>query len=341
MKILLLVDYRGQFYSSQRASTIGMDLEIIQESFQNSYFSLEICCFSKVNYLDNYANTYVVYQSSEDRGLLYKSYIADVILGLQERGATLVPRYVCFHAHHNKSFQEILRKNLKADGIEYTHSLSYGCFEEFTKNYQNDLSYPVVIKSSEGCKSKSVCLVNSEKELFAQLNRISSSFDLMDFIRFTAKRYLRKNYILESVKRNKFIIQEFVPNLEGDYKVLVYGDKYYILERKNRKNDFRASGSGLFNFPKKIPSEILDVSQRIKNYFNVPYISLDIAFDPISLKCYLIEFQFVMFGTFTLEYSDWYFQKKDEKWTLINKKSSLEKTFSESIINYLTVNTEA
>jgi len=48
--------------------------------------------------------------------------------------------------------------------------------------------------------------------------------------------------------RSKFIVQEFIPDLSNDWKVLVFWDKYYVLRRKNRPNDFRASGSGLFSF---------------------------------------------------------------------------------------------
>jgi hypothetical protein len=67
----------------------------------------------------------------------------------------------------------------------------------------------------------------------------------------------------------------------------------------------------------------------------VPYISLDIAYNPDTKLCYLIEFQFLMFGTFTLEASDWYFMQSEDKWICIEEKSVLEKVFSETLISFI------
>ena len=138
---------------------------------------------------------------------------------------------------------------------------------------------------------------------------------------------------MESKYRNKFIIQQFIPNLQNDWKVLVYWDKIYILKRYTRKNDFRASGSGNFVFDKDFPIEILDYAFKIRQSFEVPQVSLDICFDGNSF--YLIEFQAIYFGTTTLVKSPFYYQKIDNSWKCFDEESELEKVYVESIVNYI------
>ncbi|RZR03686.1 hypothetical protein D8T25_08345 [Vibrio vulnificus] len=331
----MLLDYREQFYSSQRASTIGMDKDTISSKFAELDVELEMKLFSDVNFNVRYDGTYVLYQSSEDRGLLYKSYISDVLLTLQELGAILVPSYSMFHAHHNKSYQEIMRKGIELDGMYNLNSRSFGCYEELKKYSFDDFSFPLVMKSSEGCKSKSVLLVKSRHELFTKAKKISRSLNVMDCLRFLVKRIIRDGYIPESNSRNKFVIQEFIHNLGGDYKVLVYGDKLFVLARANRKGDFRASGSGIFEFPKEPPVEVLNIAKGLLRHFKVPYASFDIAFDSKTGMCYLIEFQFLMFGTYTLEKSNWYFKLCGESWVRIEEQSILEEVFVESVYQYI------
>ena len=50
---------------------------------------------------------------------------------------------------------------------------------------------------------------------------------------------------------------------------------------------------------------------------------------------YLIEFQTNYFGTYTLEYSDFYFKKTSGTWESIEEKSILEKVYAESIVSYI------
>jgi len=89
------------------------------------------------------------------------------------------------------------------------------------------------------------------------------------------KRYL--NYRKRSQNRKKFIIQELIPNLKYDFKVIVINSKVFVLKRYVRKNDFRASGSGNFIFDKNISSSVLDYAYEIFKLFNCPFISLDFA----------------------------------------------------------------
>jgi hypothetical protein len=129
------------------------------------------------------------------------------------------------------------------------------------------------------------------------------------------------------------VSQTFIPELSGDFKVLVYWDKYYVLGRRNRPADFRASGSGLFSWPEEPPLDLLDYAKRVFDYFKVPVISLDIALSGDTPV--LIEFQFVNFGPLTMEHSHWYFvQSEQNSWKKVEGKSMPEVEFARSVVRY-------
>lgn len=314
-------------------STIGMDLPYITERLRSLGACVVVKSFREVDLKESFAGWYVLYQSSEDRDLLYKDYIEDIILGIENMGGTLVPRFQLFRAHHNKLFFEIIRSQSNLKSLISCASIFFGTLEDLSVSQIGKWSYPKVIKSSAGCRSKQVRLAKNHKELLSHAKSLSSSFNLFDFGRFLGKKLLRKGYIPESLNRRKFIVQDFVPGLSFDYKVLVYGNRYYVLKRQVRKNDFRASGSGLFSFPIEAPVSILNCSKEIFDYFNVPYISLDLAETEAGVIA--IEVQFLMFGTYTQEAAKWWFEYSGRDWIRRDGNVYLENAFCDSIVKYM------
>ncbi|MFZ1519715.1 MAG: hypothetical protein WAU11_13105, partial [Ignavibacteriaceae bacterium] len=152
-------------------------------------------------------------------------------------------------------------------------------------------------------------------------------------VRDQIRAFKHKGYCKQSLHRRKYIIQNFIPHLKNDWKVLIYADRYYVLFRGNRKNDFRASGSGLFKFVQAVPNGLLNFAKTIYDKCNIPNISLDIAFDVNVF--HLIEFQALYFGTTTIVKSPFYFERRNGNFALIESKSELEMVYTESIIKYL------
>ena len=110
MKLYLLTDYRGQFYSSIRAHGASMDLTRLADKFKDLGISLVQQSIAGIDFKTaRFKGSYVLYQSSEDPGLHYKDFIEDILLGLHLQGAKLIPGFHLFRAHHNKVFMEILR----------------------------------------------------------------------------------------------------------------------------------------------------------------------------------------------------------------------------------------
>jgi len=340
-KILILIDYKGFFGSKQYSELYrgGMDIPLLQRLFKDFGFEVEVMKYSELQLqskgiLDE--KPIVLYQSSEDQNSFYKSYIEDIIFDLEQRGIIAVPSYGCLKAHNNKAAMELLRSRIDFAPIETIETMVFGVLEEVLE-VKGKIKYPAVVKPAWGAKSRGVSLVQNEKELIDHVKKISSSSSFKhDFKEFLRKVKYRRNYIKESFNRNKFVIQNLIPNLSNDWKVLVYGNYAFALYRHVRDNDFRASGSGKFIFKKELPQGMLDYALSVRKAFNVPHISLDIAFDGQSF--HLIEFQFLNFGTTTLEKSNFYFEMENNQWKLHEVKANLEEIYTTSTVEYINQN---
>ena len=100
----------------------------------------------------------------------------------------------------------------------------------------------------------------------------SSAFEaVIDWAKNLANRLRNPGFRSRSMHRAKFVAQELLPGLKGDYKVLVYGEKFYVLHRESRKKGFGASGSGRFRFHDVLPAGLLDYAESVFLGFRVPF----------------------------------------------------------------------
>ncbi|HPT70893.1 MAG TPA: hypothetical protein PLE74_01265 [Candidatus Cloacimonadota bacterium] len=333
--IYLLLDYRGNFGSKYTAVPYrsGMDKALLTEYFTALDYNPIFMSFTDIDLAnDSYKDKIILYTSSEDEGHYYKSFIEDVILALELTGAIVIPNFKYLRAHDNKVFMEFLRNMSDLNEIKNIQSRGFGTWEELRKNISS-LPIPCVIKKTAGAMSSGVTRALTKNELLKKTAVFSQSVhhktDLLDMVR----SYLHKGYVKNSTNRRKFIVQNFIGGLQNDWKVLIFGDKYYILYRGTRDNDFRASGSGKFVFTKEIPAGILDFALRIFQAMEVPCLSIDIAYD--GHQFYLIEFQALYFGTTTIEKSPFYFAFNHSSWDLIEGKSILEKEYVSALHQYI------
>lgn len=334
--IVLLTDYKGFFSSKQKAKYYrgGFDLGKVASHFSVHGISVEVVSFHEFNTTSiKRDESILLYTSSEDKFGFYKSYIEDLVFDFEQRGFKLIPAYAFLKAHNNKVAMELLRERCGLDSIQTIQTRAFGTLKDL-KRQASQFTFPVVIKPASGAMSKGVVKADCAYELILKAKRLSRTFmpfhDIKELLR---KIKYRSYYRRESFFRAKFIVQNFIEGLSNDWKVLVYGDKCFALCRNNRPNDFRASGSGLFVFRKDLPEGMLDFALTIRKHFNVPHISLDIGFD--GQKFHLIEFQFLHFGTTTIEKSPFHFQKCDGRWICIDGNSDLEKVYVDSIVYYL------
>ncbi|MFK5982663.1 MAG: hypothetical protein QM499_07100 [Flavobacteriaceae bacterium] len=332
--IFALVDYKRKFGSKHFDIPYrsGMDKKLLSKYFFENGFEIEFVYFHEVNLRDNkWKNSIVIYTSSEDIGYHYKSFIEDVIYGLEEKGAKVLPSFKYLRANNNKTFMESLRDIYLENCL--LKASSYGSLKELLFKI-DEINFPIVLKPAEGASGTGVSLVKNKKELIKNVK----DFKSYSYIKEDAKDYLRaikhKGYQRESIYRNKFIIQEFIPKLKNDWKVYVFGDKYYIFKRPIFKGrGIKASGGGYDNYlygqEADAPNGIFDYCKAIFKKLNLPHLSLDIAY--VDGNFYLIEFQGLYFGTAGIPYSLGFFINKNQDWIFVDEKYSIEKVYVESV----------
>ena len=178
-----------------------------------------------------------------------------------------------------------------------------------------------------------MAIAHNKEEADQHARRLSATPSWFNLILSCRNFFDRRGFSPISNNRRKFTIQPFVPNLLGDYKILVYGDKYFVVFRENRSNDFRASGSGKLSFPKNVPQEVLSFAKQIFENFKVPFISIDVGH--YRKMCYLLEFQFVLFGQYATEKSPWHFLWSEGTWNHVEKVCMVEDEFVLSVHAYI------
>jgi glutathione synthase/RimK-type ligase-like ATP-grasp enzyme len=235
---------------------------------------------------------------------------------------------------------ETLRENLLGEDLARLKSYCFGTLEELQDALrENAVPFPCVIKPSSGAMSRGVACAKSAEELCHHARIISRTphyvHEFKEYARSKRSRYY--GYVPESRYQGKFIVQPLVDGLDGDWKVLVYGNQYYVLKRHVRPGDFRASGSHVNYLPGRhsgIPDVVLDYVHSIYQKLNIPHLSVDVAYD--GSRPYLIEFQAVHFGTSTqAEFCEEYFIKQDGEWGYLKKTMNQEEVYAWGVAYYL------
>lgn len=353
MRTIIILQDHNEYTTTSLKSGINRSIsqEKVKENLENKGYNVMI---ESLHHLDEKSlkpGMFVFYPSSEDRGLFYKEYIGDVLMDLDIHGLILLPEYKYFHAHHNKVFMELLRKRLKHEELKTISTENFYDMRDLKKSLkkiEKVIGYPMVIKTSSGSGAAGVALAKDRNELLSKAKKMGeisysrkndSIFKNVGLSKLKTKvlKLAGKPYMIRTYPREKMVLQSFIPNLQYDYKVLIYGDKYYVLKRLIRDNDFRASGSGKLIFPEGINTEIckvLDLARLLFMELDVPMLSVDIAYD--GEKCHMIEFQCLSFGPYTMQFSNAYYKlNKDKHWERVISQSNLEDEISDSLDRYI------
>lgn len=334
-----ITDYKGNFGSKWNARPYrsGLDKQYLSELFAKEGYNLTFIKPGDVDSEKDWKGSLVLYTSSEEAGLHYKSFIEDIVYSLKMKGAVLLPSYEFLRANNNKVFMELMRITALPAELRTITSKVYGSLEELKADAEtNDFAYPCVIKKVAGAMSRGVFLAKSKKELIGHARNISRSGSVASSVKEKVRLTKHKGYQPESAHQHKFIIQPLIPGLTHDWKVLIYAEKYFILKRNIKDNDFRASGSGL-NYTSGsesgFPLEKLDFIREFFKSLNVPHLSIDFAYD--GDKGYVLEFQGIHFGTSTQYKSKDYYDWEKGSWILKNNDLDQEQVYVHSIVEHI------
>jgi glutathione synthase/RimK-type ligase-like ATP-grasp enzyme len=348
-RLIILTDENQQFLISKanyRYFT-SMDITKIKKYFIQREYEVIILKFSELDLSKEYKDVYFMYQTSEAPGGFYKRYIEDLIYFLESQGAVTLPGYRLLKAHHNKVFMELMRAGFSDPALKTIKSACFGSWTD-ARNYNS--GFPVVIKQASNSGGAGVFLARNKKEYGRKVKKaggviIANNLPALftDYVKRSVKKIILKIYPEKSKETitydvqpasTSIIVQNFIPGLSGDYKVLFFGGKYFMMYRQNRENDFRASGSGqFFPVPDQDHEGILNFARRLTEEIDYPVIGMDIGFDGSSY--HMIEFQVIHIGTSALHRSKYWHEFHDGKWIRYDGLSDLEEELSRAMCNFI------
>jgi len=178
----------------------------------------------------------------------------------------------------------------------------------------NEANFPIVFKLKRGAGSKDVVLVQTKRHAMRITKKIFGSgiisgrvpgndiwikqIDVKKFMENKARalyRYIRGYDANRSyyVHKNYVVFQKFLPGNTFDTRITTIGDRIFAFRRYNRKNDFRASGSGKIDYNiEYINKECLRIAYEISKDIGFSCMTYDFLFDKEEPKIAEISYTF-------------------------------------------------
>jgi glutathione synthase/RimK-type ligase-like ATP-grasp enzyme len=179
--------------------------------------------------------------------------------------------------------------------------------KSIAKKYLNTTTYPIVAKLKRGAGASNVMLLNNKKEaeIYTEVMfsigkaSVSSAFENFDQKFRVAKKiknpkillsklrgYLIKNKqerLVSTREKGYLYIQKFLPNNSYDTRIIVISNFAFGIRRFNRKNDFRASGSGNIDFDvSKIDKKMIQIAFEVCNNVGSQCLAFDFVYNEIQ-----------------------------------------------------------
>jgi len=130
------------------------------------------------------------------------------------------------------------------------------------------IKYPIVLKKSNGAGSANVKLIKNK----IQFQKVI----IKEFI----FRRIMANILKFGIDPFGYVyFQEFIKDNKRDLRINIIGDRYAVgFWRENRRNDFRASGSGKIDYTREIPKEVIEYCARISKENKFDSMAYDVLF---------------------------------------------------------------
>lgn len=156
-------------------------------------------------------------------------------------------------------------------------------------------SYPVVGKLRKGASSQNVILIHDAKQLDRIATRLFSgrtvAGQLDPGFAQRARSVLRRR---PRLAEECLLLQEFAPGNEGDHRVSVIGERAFYFQRRNRPNDFRASGSGMISYdPSEADQRLIEMAFEMSIKYNFETMVYDYLTEPRPM---LVEMNYTAVG---------------------------------------------
>ncbi|MBN1426211.1 hypothetical protein JXA88_16800 [Candidatus Fermentibacteria bacterium] len=340
--LVVLTDENG-FFGQTRKPWVSLDIGKVCRAVEQSGIPVRRFTFQDVgaNAVD-IRDSAVFYAFSQKENT--RRYITDIVRHLSHGSNLLIPSYDLLLCHENKGYQELFRRQQGMPVLPSAYFVSGAGAEAM------DIAFPVVVKTVDGSNGKGVFLAHTRAELRRIVRRMEPRMPLCTRIDLIRRRFFRRkktypeypdysnrtDYLQyrEYVRlRKRFIVQEFVDGYSYDYRVLVIGDRYFVMRRGAFPGDFRASGTKMFDFDFQIPDGLLEFARSVYEKALAPLMSMDIC--PRDDGFVLFEFQALHFGTSALKKARGWYVRQGGSWRFLEGKADLEHCMGEALVGYL------
>jgi glutathione synthase/RimK-type ligase-like ATP-grasp enzyme len=177
-------------------------------------------------------------------------------------------------------------------GIPHPETVVCGNYEDALERIET-ARLPVVFKESHGAAAKNVRLVKSRSELRA---RADAAFCHQLYMRERKRRGAGLGLLIHGLPRRWFWMkalqkimgreyyhalywQEFIPGNDADLRITVIGDRHaFGFWRRNRPNDFRASGSGRIDHERPVPEDAVRFCLGVNRRLGFDSMAYDLLF---------------------------------------------------------------
>ncbi|MCB5287195.1 MAG: hypothetical protein LHW64_05275 [Candidatus Cloacimonetes bacterium] len=342
-ELYILTGYEG-FIGQTRKPWVSIDTKAFICELEGSGIKVHQHEFHEVISGQVQIRDSLVFYSFSHR-LNLQHYIRDCLMHLLALGNTLIPSFELFCCHENKGWQELLKRQLGIKSLECQY------FSSTRELDTAKLKFPLVFKTLRGSNSTGVALVNSISDLEHELNKRLKSISFMQRIDFWRRKHLRlhKHFLgypgydlrkdavaYQDYMRIElpFVLQEYIPGLSYDYRVIILGEKYFISKRHTKAGDFRASGAKLFDFDIQEPKAVLDKAKSLYEIFHAPFLSVDLGENKAG-ELFLFEYQAAHFGINAIVRGRGYYTCEGHDWLFHQEKQSFEQYLAQGLIHYL------
>lgn len=342
MKDILILTWQDGFFGQARKPWDSLDTSALMRHLQQMGHAVETASLNKIG-----SNMPML----RDRTILYsfsqiahrRSYLRDM-MQILSRQNTLIPSLDMLLCHENKGY-----------AAWYASSLGLFCPRTWYLADAADLdgiqvSYPIVLKSVTGTNGKGVFLCANRRELLSKIKALSGKLTWQIHLDHWRRTHLRKSRTYEGYPRfdakrdaddwreymrpgAAFVLQEYIPGLSCDYRVIALQDRYYVMQRLTKAGDFRASGTKKFVFDATLPEGMLDFAADVFRRFRTPYLSMDIGHSAQGF--HLFEFQALHFGTGAIVRSGGYYHRQAHGWAFSAQENDLEHEMASALHRYL------
>ncbi len=295
------------------------------------YDVIDCYAYNVISKLKNYdillfnINNYVLQDMKFARGILWAA---------KKMGLLVFPDFNdCWHFDDKVSESYILQA-INAPIPKYRCFYTFNDVQEWLN--RPDISYPFIAKLMSGAGSHNVNLIKNKNQALSYAHKMfNNGISSAPSIAFKAKSQLQSSENIDNIKKRvakipEFIhtyrrarlfskergyayFQEFIPNNGYDLKIVVIGDKMGFICRKNRKNDFRASGGGCLYYDRSLlNNKIIKSSFEVSDRLGCQCMGYDYIINNTTDDVYIIEMSYNFSHKALLDCNGYY--NRDGEW---------------------------